>query len=287
MESARTCVLIAPSISPILTGFHSFIWNERMPDKNAEIVLDAVSRNMAIVLSLPSAGMLRNHKSRFLCELEGGILIESPHSDAALIDDLVKKHTPCGVAFKSRALKIIFASSIRRKVDAWKLNDATTVSALLLEFPAEIKATQRRSNYRVDVPPDSEISVRVWRISSSESLKDTPASTKEVTAQLRDMSPAGIGVKLIGKDNALPKVSTEDRLRVALQYNGKTLIIEGKMARPEVAPKTNSIVAGIQFKKLEADLEGRQILSQLMRIVGELQREELRRVQLGMVKKAS
>jgi len=287
MESAGACVLFAPAISPILTGFRGFIWNQRMPDKNAEIVLDAVSRNTAIVLSLPSAGMSRNHKSRFLCELEGGILIESPHGDATLIDDLIRKNIPCGVAFKNRALKIIFASSIRRKADAWKLNEATTVGALLLEFPAEIEATQRRSNYRVEVAPDSEISVRVWRISSSESLKETPASTKEVTAQIRDMSPGGVGVKLIGKDSALPKISAEDRLRVALAYNGKTLIIEGKITRPITQPTGNSIITGIQFKKLEADLEGRQILSQLMRIVGELQREELRRVQLGMVKKAS
>jgi c-di-GMP-binding flagellar brake protein YcgR len=258
-----------------------------MTDKNAEILLDAVSRNVAIVLSLPSAGMSRNHKSRLLCELEGGILIDSPHGDAVLIDDLIRKNTPCGVSFNSGAFKIMFAASIRRAVDDWQLNGDTTVSALLLEFPAEIKATQRRSNYRVDVPPDSEISVRVWRVSSNESLKDTPASTKEISAQIRDMSTGGIGVKLIGKDNALPKISTEDRLRVALQYNGKPLIIEGKISRPITQLTGNSIITGIQFKKLEADLEGRQILSQLMRIVGELQREELRRARLGMAKKAS
>ena len=52
-----------------------------MPDKNAEILLNAVERNTAIVLSLPSAGMLRNHKSRLLCQMEGGILIAAPHGD--------------------------------------------------------------------------------------------------------------------------------------------------------------------------------------------------------------
>jgi c-di-GMP-binding flagellar brake protein YcgR len=161
------------------------------------------------------------------------------------------------------------------------------VSALLLEFPADIKATQRRSNYRVDVPPDSDLSIRVWRISTSEPLKETPVAAKEITAQIRDISQAGVGVKLIGIDGALPKITSEDRLRVAMLYNGKTMIIEGKITRPIDGSAGNSIITGIQFKKLEAVLEGRQVLSQLMRIVGELQREELRRVRLGLTKKAS
>jgi c-di-GMP-binding flagellar brake protein YcgR len=258
-----------------------------MPDNNDQMLLDAVARNMAIVLSLPSAGMSRNHKSRFLCELDGGILIECPHNDAVLIGDLIKHKTPFEVSFKNRAFKVVFATTILRREQSWQLNASTTVSALLLEFPAEIKATQRRFNYRVDVPADSDISVRVWRISGNAPLDEMPASSCEVTAQIRDMSTGGVGVKLIGKDGELPKISTEDRLRVAFYYKDKILVMEGKMARPVAAPTGNAIITGVQFKGLEADLQGRQMLSQLMRIVGELQREELRRVRLGFAKKAS
>ncbi|HEY1921327.1 MAG TPA: PilZ domain-containing protein [Tepidisphaeraceae bacterium] len=258
-----------------------------MPDKNAEILRNAVSRNTGIVLSLPSAAMFRNHKSRLFCELEGGILIEAPRGDEALIADLIKKHTPCAVSFNSGGMKIIFAAPIRRYVESWKLNAETSVSGLLLEFPADIKATQRRSNYRVDLPADSDVSIRVWRISNSESLRDTPAAAKEVTTQIRDISAAGAGVKLIGTGGGLPKISVEDRLRVAIIYLGKTLIAEGKLTRAVDASAGNSFVTGIHFKRLEANIEGRQILSQLMRIVGELQRDELRRVKLGLVKKAS
>ena len=44
-----------------------------MPDNNAEILIKAATRNLAAVLSLPSAGMLRNLKSRLLGEVDGGI----------------------------------------------------------------------------------------------------------------------------------------------------------------------------------------------------------------------
>lgn len=253
-----------------------------MPDKNAELVVDAVWRNVAIILSLPSAGMLRNHKTRFLCELEHGILIQSPRGENALIQELIKNHTPCGVAFANRAFNLLFTSPIRREEKAWRLNEATKVNGLLLEFPAEIKATQRRSNYRVDVSPDSDISIRVWRLGDGEYLKEQPSFTKEVTAEIRDLSTGGVGVKLIGKDGARPIIGPEDRLRVALGYNGQTLIMEGKMRHPAGAPRGNAIVTGIQFRQLESDLEGRQTVAHLIRIIGELQRGELRRVRLGL-----
>jgi len=49
-----------------------------MADNNEEILRQAIARNLGAVLSLPSAGMLRHCKSRFLSELDGGILFESP-----------------------------------------------------------------------------------------------------------------------------------------------------------------------------------------------------------------
>ena len=37
----------------------------------------AIVRNAAVVLSLPSAGLLRHHKSRFLAETDEGFWVES------------------------------------------------------------------------------------------------------------------------------------------------------------------------------------------------------------------
>ena len=45
--------------------------------------------NARLVLSLPSAGLLRHHKSRFLAIAADGIWIECPPDDRALIDDLI------------------------------------------------------------------------------------------------------------------------------------------------------------------------------------------------------
>ena len=60
------------------------------------------------------------------------------------------------------------------------------------------------------------------------------------------------------------------------------MILEGRMRNPFAPPDGDTIITGIQFKKLENDLEGRKVMSQLTRLLGELQREEIRRMRLGL-----
>jgi len=260
--------------------------SKSMPDKNLEMLRQAIDRNSWAILSLPSAGMLRNHKSRFVAESDGGILMQAPDGEAPLIAELVRTQTPCAISFQRGTYKVLFAARIRKTINDWRMNDNLAVDAVLLDFPTEIKATQKRTDYRVDIRPDGDVSVRVWKISGSDYLKATPAGTREVTAQIRDLSIGGVGVKLIGKDDQLPIIGTDDRLRVALNYLGKEIVVEGRMRAPTVKPQGNCILTGIQFKKLEEDLEGRQTMAQLVRIVGELQRAELRMIKMGLIQSA-
>jgi len=204
-----------------------------------------------------------------------------------LIGELIKNRLPCGVTFRSGIHKVTFASSICAVKAGWSLNDATAVDAIVMAVPTEIKAAQKRSDYRVEIVPDSDISIRVWRLAAQDYLKQQPSATKEVTAEIRDLSTGGVGVKLIGKDGAPPIISTDDRLRVLLKCNDQSLIIEGRMRPPIGTQKGDAIITGIQFKKLENDLEGRQTLNLLTRLVGEFQREEMRRAKLGLGKTGS
>jgi hypothetical protein len=256
------------------------------PDKSAEIVREAAARNIAAVLSLPSAGMFRNHKSRFIAELENGLLIEAPSDDRHLIAELLRTQSPCLVSFRSGVHKVNFATQIRRVEPNWQINKETTISALLLEFPTKILATQKRSDYRVEIPPDGEISVRVWRIGDQELLNQTPSAAKEVIAKIRDLSTGGVGVKFVGADGQKPKVCVDDRLRVALTYNNEIMLLEGKMRPPSVAPTGDTISTGIKFKLKEDSLEGRKTHARLVGIVGELQRQEIRMSRLGLMKSA-
>jgi len=61
-----------------------------MTPADTQTLKDAVARNGAAVLSLPSAGMLRHHRTRFLGTADDadGFWIEAPQGERPLIDAL-------------------------------------------------------------------------------------------------------------------------------------------------------------------------------------------------------
>jgi c-di-GMP-binding flagellar brake protein YcgR len=249
---------------------------------DTDILQDAIARNSAMVISLPSAGMLRHHKSRFLREESDGIWAESAPEDRVLIDELIGSKAPVGISFKANHKTVAFAVPILRRDPAFRMNETTTVEALLLKIPENIKAIQRRNYYRVAITKEAELLVRIWRIPEHAYLKDRPLAAAELSVQPRDLSIGGMGVTFLPKNNEPPKVLPGERLRIQLSYNGDDMIIEGRMLHSNTPAKVEPIRAGIQFKKLQNDLEGRQMLAMLTKIVGQLQREEVRRMRLGI-----
>lgn len=242
----------------------------------------AIARNSAVVLSLPSAGILRHHKSRFLAETADGFVLESIPGEQALIVELIEQKKPVGVSFKSGVTKVVFTTPISRLDPAYSINATTTLPALFLSAPAQVKAVQRRTNYRVAVPTDCELSARVWRISKNAHIKDRPMAAQQLGCTLRDISLGGLGVTFQGNEGEPPKVTTEDRLRIELSYGDTNLLLEGRMCHARQLPDSPMLRAGVQFKALQNDIEGRQAIARLTRIVGELQREEVRRHRLGV-----
>jgi hypothetical protein len=255
-----------------------------MASNNLDILNDAVARNAGIVLSLPSAGLLRHHKSRFLSESPEGFWVESIPSERPLVEELIRTQQPAGISFQSGTTKVVFATPVLRLDLAYRVNDETETPALLMAMPAEVKAIQRRHNYRVAVPAGSDISVKVWRIPERAYLRDRPMAAQQVKCEVRDVSLGGLGVVFRGEEGQPPKVSEEDRLRVEVTFGDLAFLLEGRMRKPTAAANTDPsmIRSGIVFKPLDQDIEGRQTLAALTRIVGLLQRDEVRRHRLGI-----
>lgn len=248
-----------------------------------ELLDGAVARNAAVVLSLPSAGMLRHHKSRFLCEGPEGLWLESVPSEHMLIKALIDGSSPCGVSFKLSEKKVSFTAKLLRLETEFRINDHTVLSAVLTERPTNVKAVQRRTNYRVKVRVDSEVSMRVWRLSEHVHLRDRPPASCELQAKLRDISIGGLGLILPPRDGTPAKIIEGERVRVMLKRGeSEELILEGRIRKCLPHPSDGSIDTGIQFVKLQEGMQGRLILAELTRIVGTLQQEEVRRHRLGL-----
>jgi c-di-GMP-binding flagellar brake protein YcgR len=252
-----------------------------MSDKNLHLLNEAIDRNVGAVLSLPSAGLLYHCKTRFLGQFDGNILLEAPAGHAALIAELVSRGAHSGVCFRNGVHKVIFTSPIVRVETQFRISAEVKIDVLLVAFPTEAKAIQRRNNYRASVSDASGISLKVWRIPPKASLHERPMPSQEIKTELVDLGVGGVGVKLIGKDDGPPVIDEADRLRLELKAENQSWLLEGKMRPRTGEPRGNTIVTGIQFKKLEQDMEGRRTLAQITRIVGELQRQEVRRSRNG------
>jgi len=257
-----------------------------MAETNEQMLRHAIARNAAAVLSLPSAGMLRHHKTRFLGECADGLgpgadglWIEAPYDDAALLDELMSKSEPVGMSFKGGFSSVVFTAPIRRRLEEFTLNVASEqshVPALLLPFPREFKALQRRAAYRVTLPLENQLAVRMWRIPEHAVLRDRPMAAAEVEARVRDLSVAGMGFLCPPKNGKPPQLIAGQRLRVSLKFAEHEVLIDARLIHLRLVGD-NTVAAGMQFKKLERDIEGRQTLAKLTAIVGRLQREELQR----------
>jgi c-di-GMP-binding flagellar brake protein YcgR len=264
--------------------------------RSQDVLREAIVRNCGVVLSLPSAGMLRHHRSRFLAEAgpdlpvprgelahEGeGFWLESVAAERPLLDELVVSGKPVGVSFKGAGGKVIFTAPILRRDTAFRMNAETVVEAILMPMPTQVKSIQRRNNYRVAVPEDADLTVRLWHIRDRARLEEDPSGAREIGTKLRDISVGGLGVILTGKDGKPPKLTPDDRLRVELKHKEATLLLEANLRYPFPLPEAGAVRAGLQFANLEGNLDGRQKLAQLAKIVGRLHREEVRRARLGV-----
>lgn len=246
-----------------------------MTNSSAQPLYDAVARRSGLVLSLPSPAGLVNRKSHFVGDDESGVWVEAV-GEWPLVEKLISGRMPVGVSFRGGDARHVFVAPMVRRDPAYPLRDGSGAScpALLVAFPQEIRAVQRRNSYRVRIPPDAEFSVRCYRIARRAELRDRPLPGQEVLAEARDISLGGLGITFRGQDNEAPKVSQEDRIRLDLRYRDLEVLVEGRMRTPTGKQPPNAICTGVRFVFLQDGIQDRQTLAKLTKIVGELQREE-------------
>lgn len=243
-----------------------------MSEGTDDILLRAIARNADVVLSLPSAdGLPRHRPSRFLADVPTGFWVATPVADQPLIDALLASSKPLGVSFRSGHHKVFFSTSIRRQ-GALRVDAATRVPALLLEFPTDDESIKRCTRRYVRVPEGADLRVRVWRIGQRASLFSVPVAHMEVPCDVCDLSTGGLGLLFHGRGGHPPAILPDDRLRVELHHPRGTLVIEARVTHLADAPTSWNVVrGGVEFVHPPKTLDGGRTLAHLARIVSALQ----------------
>ena len=242
---------------------------------------DAVQRNAAAVLALPIGAGMEHQKTRFLGAAGGeGFWIATSAGCGAALDELIASGSLVGVAFRAASLKHIFTVPIARR-DAYAVN-SVHVPALLLPYPEHVRAVQRREHYRVIVADGSDLESEVWTMPRHATLADKPQPNRLVHGRVRNVSAGGIGLICPAPPAGGAAPHEGDRLRVRLVYQAIEALVEGTVRFVKELP-SGSVRVGIRFSgSLQHGWQGRQSLVKVTTIVGELQREEARRMRLGI-----
>jgi c-di-GMP-binding flagellar brake protein YcgR len=245
-----------------------------MIQRDADMLTQAIERNSAAVLALPSAGMVRYYKSRFLRGIDQRIWLEAVPAERPLIESLIQERTPVVVSFKgAQQQKVNFGSPIFGLDCEYRFFDSDApVQAVVLHRPAVVKPMQRRNNFRVPVRASDNFTIELWRIAEHVHLKDEPKDVVKLEAAVRDLSVGGVGVIFPSRPLLVP----DQRMRVLLKHgDAEPMLLEARAG--SVRPTGDAFEAGLHFRELQASLTGRQMLTELTRIVQGLQLEDARR----------
>jgi c-di-GMP-binding flagellar brake protein YcgR len=250
---------------------------QQMAESKEDILSQAIERNLAAVLSLPSAGMFRHYKTRFLTRCDDGVWIEGVSKEHLLVDSLIENGHPTGISFRSGTQKVSFAVPILNRDPLHAVNGTTVVEALLIKSPMDVKAIQRRTHYRAPVYEADQITVRLWRLGEQDAFETQPPTTAEVRVTVHNLSIGGLGI-ILSEPETGPKMVVGQKVRMILSLPGSEKItVDGRCGNPR-ANANGRMEVGVQFIGLQDRHEGRQILGDLTKLVGILQREEVKRM---------
>jgi c-di-GMP-binding flagellar brake protein YcgR len=247
---------------------------------NSELLREAIDRNTPVTLIIPSAGVGKHFCSRFVRCIDDRILLESIPGQTELLDAMIRSGARVTVVFRTGQQRVEFHTKLLERQRGIRLNADTVIEAIHLTWPEQIKAVQRRANYRVSVTADSEITFKCWRASDQDDLSKLPSATALLVIDVRNLSAGGFGGVWKRRRDDPPTLATSQRFRIDAGTPAGNVVLDGRLRFLERIGDGDMQRIGIQFA-YSASLQDRQKLAMLNKLIGELQRQELRRLKLA------
>lgn len=252
-----------------------------MPASLTQILASAIDRNTAATVLLPSAIAGQAFRSRLLRHEAGTLWLESIDGQSAALDALIATAEPIKIELLAQGQKLEFATPLTHRHDALPLNDTQRVAAMGLKYPEHIQAIQRRHDYRVPVPGQSEANFRFWLIGPNTPLGAAPDDAMELKIDVRDFSAGGIGGIWKHRKNGPSSVVAGQRLRVLAARGGEALLLDSRLSFTVSTDGDDRRHIGLQFVFDLNDFAERQKLAKLAHFVGALERDQLRRLKVA------
>jgi hypothetical protein len=200
------------------------------------------------------------------------LYVEGCHSTDKAHPLNIQVHQPVGVNFKHAYGKFVFDTSV---LSLEPSADPQAGGTIVLAVPVRIGVVQRRSYFRVNVPPSLKVKMVLWHRLSGRKPGETPHSYCE--GQLVDISAGGAQVVMPLRANpngAPPKEEDFEFHRgqfVGARFTPMPyempVMFNAQVRNILPTADRQGLCLGLQIVGLEASDEGRQTLSHLASIV--------------------
>jgi c-di-GMP-binding flagellar brake protein YcgR len=183
--------------------------------------------------------------------------------------------------FRSDTQRVEFSSPVLERLRGVRLNADTEIEAIRLAWPQQIKAVQRRSDYRVSVTADAGIALKCWRVSEAYDFAARPAAGALLVIDVRDLSAGGFGGTWKRRRDDPLTLAADQRFRVEAETPAGPVVLPARLRFLERIGTGDTQRIGVQFDLSPSNIQDRQKATQLTKLIGELQRQELKRKKIA------
>ncbi|MDB5325423.1 MAG: hypothetical protein JWM57_992 [Phycisphaerales bacterium] len=244
-------------------------------------LLQAIERYAKAVLTVVSNSAPRLTRSRLLAVDGKSLWIGLPTDQADTIDGMIHRQAEARVNFRLQQTNVEFHARVLERRQAYQLNTTTTCEAVRLAWPTNIAIVQRRNSYRVGVASPVEVRLKFWRIDKEANLTAIPPAGSDINIDVRDFSESGVGGVWKRRAGEDPILQSDQRLRVDVITPTGTITVDAFVRFLAGLPEPEFRRIGVQFMFNRTNLADRTKMSTLGRLVGDLQRAELKRLRIA------
>ncbi len=233
-----------------------------------ETILEAVQKQTPAVITMPLTNRWVTMKTRISkADQAAGVI--------ALSKPLPEDGQPAAALAPGQCVSLTFRRGHRKCMTSCtvvSVFDDQPEQAVVLRWPTELLAVQRRAYFRAEVPAGMVVPARVWRGGRTKRRMVAIGQWPSVVGQLTDCSAGGLRLEVEAADN--PQIEIGEPMAVEfspLKEVGQ-ICLDANF-RYCLALPSGKIALGLQFVGLESSAAGRQMLL----VLGQVSAEYLRR----------
>ncbi|MEN6337118.1 MAG: PilZ domain-containing protein [Phycisphaerales bacterium] len=202
----------------------------------------------------------------------GKLFVEGYHADGRPHPINIRIDQPVGVNFKHAYGKFVFDTVV---VGLEPSSDPAAGGTIVLAVPERIGVIQRRSYFRVNVPPSLKVSVVLWHRTGKRTPNEKTHAYFE--GRLMDISAGGAQIIVPLKRGPESQTGTAGEadfhkgqfmgVRFTPMPYETPLMFNAQIRNVLPTADHTSLCLGLQIVGLEASEEGREVLSRLAKVV--------------------